>query len=136
MYSSSNESLLVKLYYHLLKKIIGPFTLQNALMQPDTPELVLTCSIGTNELKVYLQKLEYKLCFKRWYMRDRVYSLYRLYSHSQNSNEISAIIERDVYIPDIGLNIFNEKYKKRLIVTSYINILSDNINNELYSKKK
>ena len=136
MYSSSNESLLAKLYYHFLKKIVGPFTLQNTQVQPDFPELVLTCKIGSNELKVYLQKLEYRLQFKRWYMKDRVYNLYRLFSHGQNCKEIAGIIERDVYIPDIGLNIFNEKYKKRLIVASYINILSDNIDKVVYSKKK
>ena len=123
------DCLIMKLYYSFISFIIGPFKIEDDQDRQSWPELVIKYQVKDHELKVYLHKLEYKLLFERWYIPNRVYRVYKLFSLCPSDASLENIISRPVYIPDIGMSLLNEKYKRRLVVSSYINALTKRVLN-------
>ena len=123
------DCLIMKLYYSFISFIIGPFKIEDDQDKQSWPELVIKYQVKNHELKVYLHKLEYKLFFERWYIPNRVYRVYKLFSLCPSDASLENIISRPVYIPDIGMSLLKEKYKRRLVVSSYINALTKRVLN-------
>ena len=121
------DCLIMKLYYSFISFIIGPFKIEDDQDKQSWPELVIKYQVKDHELKVYLHKLEYKLLFERWYIPNRVYRVYKLFRLCPGDASLENIISRPVYIPDIGMSLLKEKYKRRLVVSSYINALTKRV---------
>lgn len=124
------ESSWAILWHRLFRKLIGSFiVVDNSITTALGPELMLTLRTFGGTLSIYVQEIRYKVVFKRWYIRNKHFVLYKFstYCSDDVSQKLREATSSDVYFPDIQFRSFSRLQNKRFLFNAYLDVILERL---------
>lgn len=124
------------LWYHFIYLLVGNWFITIRSNTNDLRELLLCVSYNKQWYYFYCEEIRYDMTFKRWYIPDRFFKIYRYSSeciftdHKERTEQEHKVLKSTnlvVYFPDINFFLFNITNRKRHLLNAYIDLLINEI---------